>query len=71
MAFAASSAQDWGSNRLTITGASGARTLRFGTDGNGLTPNQVKQIRWDDSHVKLDASGYLAPHIYGLNISIR
>ena len=71
VAFTASSTQDWGHNRLTITGASGSRTLRFGTDGNGLTPDQVKQIRWDGSRVKLDANGYLAPHTYGLTVSIK
>ena len=71
VSFDASSTQDWGLNRLTITGTSGARTLRFGTDGNGLAPEQVKQIRWDGNRVKLDANGYLVPHIYSLTVSIK
>ena len=71
LAFADSSALDWGGHRLTVTGATAAHTLRFGTDGNGLASEQVKQIRWDGSRVKLDANGYLAPHTYGLTVSIK
>ena len=71
LSFANSSALDWGSSLLTITGASEARTLRFGTDGNGLTRSQVRQIRWDGFHVKLDSSGYLAPHIDGTAIYFK
>ena len=69
--FADSSAQNWGDNRLTITGVPGARTLRFGTSGIGLTKNQVNHIRWNGSRVKLDDSGYLVPTAYGIAISIK
>ena len=71
LSFGDSSAQDWGSRRLTITGPSAARTLRFGTDGNGLTPQQVNRIRWDGRRVILDSDGYLAPHVYGMTYSVR
>ena len=71
LAFADSSALNWSCKRLTITGTAGARTLRFGTDGTGLTADQIRKIRWDGNRVKLDANGYLAPHIYGTNLTLR
>ena len=70
LSFADSSAQDWGSSRLTITGDPGARTLRFGTDGNGLAPEQVRRIRWDGHRVVLDAGGYLAPNDFGIRLIV-
>ena len=72
LAFADSSALAWGEGkRLTITGAAGAKALRFGEGADGLTADQVKRIRWDGSRVALDANGYLAPHVYGACVSIR
>ncbi|MBR2837260.1 MAG: hypothetical protein IKE55_00590 [Kiritimatiellae bacterium] len=70
LSFADSSAQDWGSSRLTITGDPGARTLRFGTDGNGLAPEQVRRIRWDGHRVVLGAGGYLAPNDFGIRLIV-
>ena len=71
LSFGNSSALDWGGNHLVITGAAAAHTLRFGTDANGLTAAQVKRIRWNGSRAKLDANGYLYPHVPGLVISVH
>lgn len=72
LAFAGSSALVWSEGkRLTITGTARPKALRFGTDANGLTADQVKRIRWDGSRVAIDANGYLAPHAYGACFSIR
>ena len=42
------------------TGTAGARTLRFGTDGSGLTTSQLKHIRYNGEKVSLDNEGYLS-----------
>ena len=71
LSFAKSSAVDWGGYRLTITGEAAAHTLRFGTDATGLSPDQQKAIRWNGSRAKLDANGYLYPHVPGIVISVH
>jgi autotransporter-associated beta strand protein len=71
LSFGNSSALDWGDNRLTITGAAAAHTLRFGTDANGLSAEQMKRIRWNGNRTKLDANGYLYPYVPGLVISVH
>ncbi|MBR3221503.1 MAG: hypothetical protein IKF72_04655 [Kiritimatiellae bacterium] len=72
LSFGNSSALDWGTNRLTINGAAAAaHTLRFGTDGNGLTERQQKAIRWNGKRVKLDANGYLYQYVPGMIISVH
>jgi len=70
LSFGNSSALDWGDNRLTITGAAAAHTLRFGTDANGLSAEQMKRIRWNGNRTKLDANGYLYPYVPGVVISV-
>lgn len=62
IAFADSSAVAWDPGaRLMITGTVGPQTIRFGTDANGLTPQQRRQIRinGDRGRGHLDANGYL------------
>ncbi len=71
LSFGNSSALDWGDNRLTITGAAAAHTLRFGTDANGLSAEQMKRIRRNGNRTKLDANGYLYPYVPGLVISVH
>lgn len=61
LSFANSSAVDWTGGSLTISGTfvSGA-SLRFGTDGTGLTPAQLAQISSPGlTAFALDSSGYL------------
>ena len=60
IAFADTSAVEWNSGTVNITGYSPG-VLRFGTDANGLTSTQLSQITVDGSGgaVGLDANGYL------------
>lgn len=58
--FADTSAIEWNSGTLNITGYKPG-VLRFGTDANGLTSAQLSQITVDGSGgtVALDSNGYL------------
>ena len=60
LAFADTSTTEWNSGTVNITGYVPG-VLRFGTDANGLTANQLSQITVDGSGgaVGLDANGYL------------
>jgi autotransporter-associated beta strand protein len=73
LAFAASSAVDWTGGTLNLTGTldfSGTATssLRFGTNGSGLSAGQLLQISspgW--TNFALNASGYLTATSSGAN----
>ena len=62
LSFADSSAVAWSGGNLSLTGdfLSGS-SLRFGTDGNSLTPSQLAliTIQGNPAHLALDDSGYL------------
>jgi hypothetical protein len=45
---------------LSLTGTLGEKTLRFGTDANALTPEQLGRITLRGLSVKLTEDGYLA-----------
>ena len=64
LAFANSSALDWSSFKLTISGYEQATdSLRFGTTSSGLTAGQLANINFDgyDPGAVIDASGYVSP----------
>jgi len=58
LAFADSRTSAWGGT-LTINGRPGPASLRFGTDGNGLTAAQLAVITSRGVKGLLDANGYL------------
>jgi autotransporter-associated beta strand protein len=62
LAFADSSAVDWTGGTLNLSGnfVSGS-SLRFGTNGSGLTPSQLAliTIHGNPAHLALDGMGYL------------
>lgn len=60
LSFADSSAlsSSW-NGTLSLTGTLGDKTLRFGTDANGLTPEQQAKIRWNGYSTKLNSQGYV------------
>lgn len=63
LSFADSSGETWAAGAtLNITGKDSlpTRTLRFGTDSSGLTPTQLKQIRYNGGKVSLNSEGYLS-----------
>ena len=63
LSFADSSGETWAAGAtLNITGTDSlpTRTLRFGTDSSGLTPAQLKQIRYNGGKVSLNSEGYLS-----------
>jgi autotransporter-associated beta strand protein len=63
--FANSSAFDWGSATLSILNwTAGTDSLRFGTDGTGLTAGQVNQILFADqgnAPAQIDGNGFITP----------
>ena len=62
MAFADSRDMVWTAEKtLTVSGELGAKTIRFGTDANALTADQLAQIKKPDSTALawLSAEGYL------------
>jgi autotransporter-associated beta strand protein len=65
VSFANSSALDWGTFNLNISNWTlGSDTLRFGTDGTGLTAGQLLLLDFldfGDAHGQIDASGYITP----------
>lgn len=64
LSFADSSALDWSSFMLTITGyEQGTDSLRFGTTSSGLTAGQLDNISFDgfESGALIDANGYVTP----------
>lgn len=63
LSFADSSGETWAAGAtLNITGPEGwpVRSVRFGTDGSGLTAAQLKQIRYNGVKVSLNSEGYLS-----------
>lgn len=70
LSFADCSGMAW-SGKLSITGKLNASTLRFGTDGNSLTPAQLATITCRGFSVRLDAQGYLLQNSPGILISVR
>jgi len=61
LSFADCSALSW-TGTLTLTGTLGANTVRFGSDANALTSDQLSRI--NGGNATLDADGYLyAPMI--------
>lgn len=59
-AFANSSGIDWLSNTLSITGTFvDGTSIRFGTDGTGLTSTQLGLITINGSSAAIDANGFL------------
>ena len=74
MAFADSSDVAWDETAtLDITGELKAKSLRFGTDGTGLTTNQLARIAFNGTRGKatLDAEGYLHGPGAGTVIRLR
>jgi hypothetical protein len=65
VSFANSSALDWGAFSLKISNWTlGSDTLRFGTDGTGLTAGQLLQIDFvdlGDAAGQIDANGFVTP----------
>ena len=59
LSFADSTDMVW-TGTLTIIGKLGPGSLRFGTDGNGLTEDQLAVITCGGCKVSLDAQGYLS-----------
>ncbi|HNX33235.1 MAG TPA: hypothetical protein PKM57_01320 [Kiritimatiellia bacterium] len=70
LSFSDSSAKTW-TGRLSITGKLGPTTLRFGTDGNGLTAAQLATITCRGFSVRLSGQGYLLQNPPGTMISVR
>ena len=66
LSFADSHAETWAEGatlNIVGPGASPGKTIRFGTDGSGLTAAQLKQIRYNGDKVSLTGQGYLGgPH---------
>jgi len=61
LAFADSSKTAWPNGTVVILGNLGAQSLRFGTNANGLTAMQCRQIRLGSAAgpaIALDAQGY-------------
>ncbi|MDX9868908.1 MAG: autotransporter-associated beta strand repeat-containing protein, partial [Kiritimatiellia bacterium] len=69
IAFADSSAEAW-SGTLALTGTLHRFSVRFGTDGSGLTAAQVSAIRLNGDFVRLRDDGYLSPGMKGTVLSI-
>jgi autotransporter-associated beta strand protein len=65
VSLANSSALDWGTFSLKISNWTlGSDTLRFGTDGTGLTAGQLLQIDFvdlGDAQGQIDANGFVTP----------
>lgn len=62
LSFADSSGETWAAGAtLNITGPEGwpVRSVRFGTNGAGLTAAQLSRIRYNGSKVSLTGEGYL------------
>ena len=62
LAFADSSSATWSPSIILsfINFTAGTDSVRFGTDGNGLTGTQLSQIRLNGSLATIDSSGFLA-----------
>ena len=62
LSFADSSAATWADGAtLDVTGPDSSlpKALRFGTDKNGLTADQLRMVRYNGKRVSLDEEGYL------------
>ena len=70
LSFADSTGLDW-DGTLTVSGTLGANTLRFGTDGTGLTPAQIAAMTNRGCKVRIDAQGYLHRIPPGTLLSVR
>ena len=62
LSFADSHAATWAADatlNIVGTGRLPGKTIRFGTNGSGLTAAQLKQIRYNGENVSLTGEGYL------------
>ena len=62
ISFADSHAETWAADatlNIVGTGKLPGKSVRFGTNGSGLTSTQLKQIRYNGDKVSLTAQGYL------------
>jgi len=72
LAFADSSAVAWADGAVvTVTGDLKRSRVRFGTNGSGLTPEQVKALRYEGYRVSIDADGYIRPIPAGSTLLVR
>jgi len=71
LAFADSSGMTWGTNTLTLTGALGPETLRFGTSSSALTSGQLSAINLDGGSVRIKSDGYLALGLKGTLLRLQ
>jgi autotransporter-associated beta strand protein len=72
LAFAASTGAVWTAGAdLTLAGALGRYTLRFGTDETALTADQLKAITYNGSPVRLRPDGYVAEPATGTIILMQ
>jgi len=55
----------------TVTGDLKRSRVRFGTNGSGLTPEQVKALRYEGYRVSIDADGYIRPIPAGSTLLVR
>ena len=63
LSFADSSGETWANGAtLNITGPEGwpVRSVRFGTNGAGLSAAQIRRIRYNGGKVSLNSEGYLS-----------
>ncbi|MEZ0217300.1 MAG: autotransporter-associated beta strand repeat-containing protein [Rariglobus sp.] len=59
--FANSASSTWGiGSTLSIVGTFSATSVRFGTDGNGLTGGQLSQITINGQLAEINSNGFLA-----------
>ena len=71
LAFGDSSSFAWtAGKRLTIENYR-PKAIRFGTDANGLTAAQLRQVRIGGHRGVLDDEGYLAPYDGGLTVILK
>ncbi len=67
--FADSSAKSWGSGVINITGSFiEGGSVRFGSDGSGITTTQLALITVNGSAVRIDSNGWLR---YAITLSIE
>lgn len=71
LTFADSRASTW-SGTLTLTGALVEGSVRFGSDGSGLTAAQLSAIEYNDgTSIRISSSGYLTATPAGTVIFIK
>lgn len=70
IAFANCSNVSW-TGPLSITGVTSDTALRFGTDGTGLSSDQLTNVTWNGVSVRLTSSGYLVRERRGTLITLQ